>query len=66
VLELGEGILGWVEGFPAGEPHRLGPSTREILALRIDRQDGLLEPAARSALGLPCQSARVATPQRSP
>jgi tRNA(Ile)-lysidine synthase len=66
VLELGEGILGWVEGFPAGDPHRLGPSTREILALRIDRQDGLLEPAAGSALGLPCPSARVATPERSP
>jgi tRNA(Ile)-lysidine synthase len=36
ILDLGDGLLAWVEGFPVGERHRLGPSTREILALRID------------------------------
>jgi tRNA(Ile)-lysidine synthase len=36
VLDPGRGTLAWVEGFPAGEAHRLGPATREILALRIE------------------------------
>ena len=37
LMDLGDGDLAWVEGFPVGDRHRLGPSTREILALRIER-----------------------------
>lgn len=37
VLDLGDGSLAWVEGFSAGERHRLPPSTTEILAIQIHR-----------------------------
>ena len=37
VLDLGDGSLAWVEGFSAGERHRLTPSTAEILAIQIQR-----------------------------
>jgi tRNA(Ile)-lysidine synthase len=37
VLDLGDGVLAWVEGFPAGERHRLGASAEEILAIQIHR-----------------------------
>lgn len=37
VLDLGDGALAWVEGFPAGECHRLGASVEEILAIQIER-----------------------------
>ena len=37
VMQLDGGSLAWVEGFPAGEPHRLGTATRRIVALRIVR-----------------------------
>ncbi|MCX6872078.1 MAG: tRNA lysidine(34) synthetase TilS [Verrucomicrobia bacterium] len=37
VLDLGDGSLAWVEGFSAGERHRLTPSTTEILAIQIQK-----------------------------
>lgn len=37
VLDLGDGALAWVEGFPAGERHRLEASAQEILAVQIHR-----------------------------
>jgi tRNA(Ile)-lysidine synthetase-like protein len=37
VLDLGDGALAWVEGFPAGERHRLGASAEGILAIQIQR-----------------------------
>ena len=48
VLDLGGGILAWVEGFPAGERHRLGPATGDILALRIVRNEPLSDSPTRS------------------
>jgi tRNA(Ile)-lysidine synthase len=37
VLDLGDGALAWVEGFPAGERHRLEASVEKILAVQIRR-----------------------------
>ena len=39
ILELEDGTIAWVEGFPAGEAHRLGPGSRAIVALRITRPE---------------------------
>lgn len=49
VLDLGEGPLAWVEGFPSGQRHRLGPATGDIVALRIDRTGPRPDPPARAA-----------------
>lgn len=49
VLDLGEGILAWVEGFPVGERHRLGQATGGILALRIERLDRPSDRPTRTA-----------------
>lgn len=48
VLDLGEGTLAWVEGFPAGERHRLRPATGGLVALRIDRLETPSDPPART------------------